>query len=293
MAKKKRKSKKFRIRNAGITSVVSMMLLLFVIGLFISLLFVGHSMGEKLKETINFSIVLSDETTENQVSELTSFIKNKNISNSIEYISKEQALTEHIEMLGDNPAEFLGWNPLFASIEVKLKSDFAHADSISKIESQLKSFSTIQKIVYQKDVINIVNENVKRLSIFFLGLTVLLVVISFVLINNTVRLRIYSDRFLINTMRLVGAKSWFVRKPYVQKGLLNGLLAAVFAILLLIGLGYYLRYDYGLDFSIFTIEIMLMIGGFIVLIGMFLSAISSYFAVGRYVRMRGDDMYLI
>jgi cell division transport system permease protein len=153
-----------------------------------------------------------------------------------DYVSKEDALKDHIASLGEDPQDFLGYNPLKASLEVKLKANYANTDSVAVIESKLGAFEYIDRIAYQKDMVSLVNENVRKVSLVLLGLAVVLLIVSIALINNTVRLSVYSNRFLINTMKLVGATHSFIRKPYIVKGMLNGLIAALIALVLLTGL---------------------------------------------------------
>ncbi|NLO71892.1 MAG: cell division protein FtsX [Porphyromonadaceae bacterium] len=293
MSKKKYKKKRFYFRNAGVTATASMALVLLLVGLLASVLFLTRDMGREIKEKMTLSIVLKDEVTPKQTERIKTFTEKSAFAKSVEYISKEQALQDHIDALGEDPAEFLGWNPLFASLEVNLNAEYAHNDSIVKIEKQLSRFEYIDKISYQKDMIAMVNENVRKISFILLGLAAVLMLISFVLINNTVRLRIYSNRFIINTMKLVGAKSWFIRKPYVGQSIINGVVAAVVAMLLLSGLVYYMKYKFGLDTKFITLQTALIITGIVLVSGILLTAISSYFAVGRYIKMRTDEMYYV
>ncbi|MGC3976857.1 MAG: FtsX-like permease family protein [Paludibacteraceae bacterium] len=195
--------------------------------------------------------------------------------------------------MGDNPADFLGFNPLLASIEVKLYSQYANNDSIKKIEEKLKRFPAIQQVFYQKDVITMVNDNIQKVTIILLGLAAILLLISFVLINNTVRLSIYSNRFLINTMKLVGADRWFIRRPYIGRSVLNGIFAGVIALALLTGLVYYLQYNYGLQWGMISWQTAVITVGVVLVSGILLTAVSSFFAVNRYLRMRTDDMYFV
>jgi cell division transport system permease protein len=140
-------------------------------------------------------------------------------------------------------------------------------------------------------MITLVNENVRKISIILFGLAAILMLISFALINNTVRLRVYSNRFIINTMKLVGAKSWFIRKPYIRQSVVNGIIAALIALILLSGVFYYMKYKLALDTNFISTQTAIIVSGIVVVAGILLTAISSYFAVGKYIRMRTDDMY--
>lgn len=178
--------------------------------------------------------------------------------------------------------------------EVKLNAAYANNDSVPVIESKLKRFGKrIDEVSYQKDVIAEVNENIRKISIILIGIVSVLLLISFALINNTVRLRIYSNRFLINTMKLVGAKSWFIRKPYIKQSVINGIIAAAIALGLMAALVYYFKFNFGVDMQIIKPVTALTVAGIVIVTGIVLTAISSYFAVGRYLRMRTDDMYYV
>ena len=294
MSKKKIRRKKYHIRNAGVTATFSMSLVLFLIGLLALSLFLTRDMTNYVKENLNLSIVLNEEITEQQTKAIENYLTKSDFAKSVEYISKEQALKEHIEYLGEDPQAFLGYNPLFAMFEVKLNAAYANNDSVPVIESKLKRFGKrIDEVSYQKDVIAEVNENIRKISIILIGIVSVLLLISFALINNTVRLRIYSNRFLINTMKLVGAKSWFIRKPYIKQSVINGIIAAAIALGLMAALVYYFKFNFGVDMQIFKPVTALTVAGIVIVTGIVLTAISSYFAVGRYLRMRTDDMYYV
>ena len=294
MSKKKIRRKKYHIRNAGVTATFSMSLVLFLIGLLALSLFLTRDMTNYVKENLNLSIVLNEEITEQQTKAIENYLTKSDFAKSVEYISKEQALKEHIEYLGEDPQAFLVYNPLFAMFEVKLNAAYANNDSVPVIESKLKRFGKrIDEVSYQKDVIAEVNENIRKISIILIGIVSVLLLISFALINNTVRLRIYSNRFLINTMKLVGAKSWFIRKPYIKQSVINGIIAAAIALGLMAALVYYFKFNFGVDMQIIKPVTALTVAGIVIVTGIVLTAISSYFAVGRYLRMRTDDMYYV
>ncbi|MHB9056117.1 MAG: cell division protein FtsX [Paludibacteraceae bacterium] len=294
MAKKKNRRKKYHIRNAGVTATFSMSLVLFLVGLLALSLFLARDMSNYVKENLNLSVVLNDETPEPRIKEIEKYLTESGFAKSVEYISKEQALKEHIEYLGEDPKAFLGYNPLFAMFEVKLNANYANNDSVPVIQSKLKRFGdSVDEVSYQKDVITEVNENIRKISMVLIAIATVLLLISFALINNTVRLRIYSNRFLINTMRLVGAKSWFIRKPYMKQIVINGIIAALIALVLLAALIYYFKLNFGLDMHLIRQDTALIVAGIVIVAGIILTAVSSYFAVGRYLRMRADDMYYV
>ncbi len=291
---KKTKIKKKNFRNAGTTSTISMAMVLTLIGILALTMFLAHDMTKYIRENINLTIVLNEDINESQSQSIQQFLDKSNFTKSANFISKEDALQEHIDYLGENPEEFLGFNPLFPLFEVKLHAQYANVDSVAMIEKQLGIFSAqIEEVNYQKDFMNEVNENIVRVTWVLVGLTLVLLFISFVMINNTIRLRIHSDRFIVNTMKLVGAKSWFIRKPYVLKSIWNGIVAAILAMLIIAGILYYIYIKFDMNIRFISLDASLIVATIILLSGIILSAISSYFAVGRYVRMRTDDMYFV
>ncbi len=292
MAKHKYKKKSI-FKDLHLTSTFSMSLVLFLVGLVTLLLFLARDISIYVRENINLSVILEDKISDSYVKRIEKYISAAPFAKSHEYISKEQALKDHVASLGEDPQDFLGYNPLMASIEVKLNADYAHPDSVVMIEKKLSAFDHVNRIVYQKDLVSLVNENVKKISLVLLGLAAVLLIISLALINNTVRLAVYSNRFLINTMKLVGAKHWFIRRPYVLRGALNGLLAAFLSLIYLAAMLYYVQYEFGLTSLLISVESALIVVLLVVLTGIFLTALSSFFAVGRYLRMKTNDMYFV
>ena len=276
-----------------LTSTISMSMVLFLVGLVFLLLFVAHDMSTYVRENINLSIILDDGSGRQDAQRIEDYLKSSAYAKTVEYISKDDALKDHIANLGDNPKEFLGYNPLKASIEVKLHSQYANNESVALIQSKLKAFEHINKVVYQKDMVSLVNDNVRKVSLILLGLAFVLLFVSVALINITIRLSLYSDRFLINTMKLVGATSWFIRRPYIKSSMLNGFAASLISILLLSGVVYFVHYEFGMPGSIIQPLTACIVSGIVIGLGVTLTAISSFFSIGRYLRMNINDMYLI
>jgi cell division transport system permease protein len=257
------------------------------------LLLVTKDMGDYVRENVNLSIVLDDNVGHQYERRIEKYLNASPYCKSLEYVSKEDALKEHVATMGDDPQAFLGFNPLSASIEVKLNSDYANNDSVSVIEKKLKKFDHIKQIVYQKDMVNIINDNVSKMTIIMLGLALILFFVSVALINNTIRLSLYSNRFSINTMKLVGATHWFIRKPYIVSGTMNGLIASFISFFYLAGTIYFVQYEFGLSGLILKLTTILQVGGVVIVCGVVLTALSSFYAVNKYLRMNSNDMYLI
>lgn len=290
---KENKSYKYKIRHIHFTSIISMALVLFLVGLLSLILFMARDISIHVKENINLSVILEDKISEQDLSQIKAHLDSSLYAKSIEYISKEDALKDHINTLGEDPKEFLGYNPLLASLEVKLKAEYANNDSVQKIESELVKFEFIDRVAYQKDMVSLINENVKKISLVLLGLAVVLLLISLVLINNTVRVAVYSNRFLINTMKLVGATPWFIRKPYIFHGIINGVIAAIFSLIMLTGMVYYIQFEFGIKELMISPLTVILVSLIIITLGITLTAVSSYFAVGRFLKMRTEDLYSI
>ena len=276
-----------------LTSTISMSLVLFLVGLVFLLLFVARDMSTYVKENINLSIILVDGISSSDVKRIEDYLKASPYAKTVEYISKADALKDHISSLGENPQDFLGYNPLKASLEVKLHALYANNDSVSVVEQKLKTFDHINRVVYQKDMVSLVNDNVKKVSLILLGLALVLLIVSIALINNTIRLSLYSNRFLINTMKLVGATPWFIRKPYMVSSMINGLIASFISIFLLAGIVYFVQYQFGVSELFANYLNFIFVGLIVIISGVILAGSSSYFAVGRYLKMRTNDMFSI
>lgn len=279
--------------NMHLTSTISISLVLFLIGLTCLLLLGANDMSRHIKENIKLSVVLDNGIEDSYMKRIERYFTMSPYAKSVEYISKEKALDELISSLGEDPRDVLGHNPLMASIEVKLNAEYANNDSVAMIEGKLKTFDHINRVVYQKDMIGFVNENVRKVSIALLAVALILLIISIALINNTVRLSIYSNRFLINTMKLVGATPWFIRKPYIRKSIWNGIIASLLAIGYLAIVVYYARERFGFEGLTIAPLTIAVVCGTVIITGIFITGFSSYMAVGRYIRMNTNDMYFV
>lgn len=279
--------------NSRLTSIISIALVLFLLGLIFLMGLLGKRLSIYVKENISFSIVLKDNQKEGEIKKMQKTLDALPYIKSTEYISKEQAARELEEELGENPETFLGFNPLQASIEVKLHSEYANSDSLRSIEKKIKNYTSVSDLLYRKDMMQMVNENVTRVSIVLLALAVVLMGISFVLISNTIRLLIYSKRFLIHTMKLVGATSGFIRRPFVRYNLVSGLFAGVLAVLLLTGALYYLQHELDGFIQLLDMQSVLIVYAAVLAMGILLSVVATVFAVNKYLRMGVDKLYYI
>ena len=276
-----------------VTSSISTTLVLLLLGLVVFFVLGAHNLSVYVKENINFSILISDDMKESDILKLQKKLDKEPFVKATEYISKKQALREQTEAMGTDPQEFLGYNPFTASIEVKLHSDYANSDSIAKIEKKIKKNTNIQEVLYQKDLIDAVNDNIRNISLMLLGLAVILTFISFSLINNTIRLTIYSKRFLIHTMKLVGASWGFIRRPFLRRNFWIGVLSAVIADAVLWGAAYWLvSYEPEL-IRVITPDVMLLVSVSVLIFGVLITWLCALLSINKYLKMKAGTLYYI
>lgn len=276
-----------------ITSSISTTLVLLLLGLVVFFVLAAHNLSIYVRENINFSVLISDDMKEADILKLQKRLDKEPFVKQTEYISKKQALKEQTEAMGTDPEEFLGYNPFTASIEIKLHSDYANSDSIAKIEKLIKKNTNIQEVLYQRELIDLVNENIRNIGLVLLTLAVVLTLISFALINNTIRLAIYSKRFLIHTMKLVGASWGFIRRPFLRRNIWSGVLAGIMADAILMGAAYWLvSYEPEL-IRVITPEVMLLVSGSVLVFGIIITFLCAYLSINKYLRMKASTLYYI
>lgn len=290
---KKRKTQKDRRGLQIITTCISTAMVLVLVGMVVFSVLTAHNLSQYVKENFVITLTLEDGLTKQETSQLTKTLEKKVYISHLDYISKQQALKEQIKAMGSDPTEFIGANPFMASIELYLSSDYANTDSLVWIQKELKKHPKVSEITYQKDLMESVNSNLKRINMLLLALAVLLTIVSFSLINNTVRLGIYAQRFNIHMMKLVGASWGFIRRPFTNQGLLIGLIAAVVANLILAA-GMYALYVYEPDILIVvTWQVMAITGGSVLLFGLVLTWLCTYVSVSKFLRMSAGELYKI
>lgn len=273
------------------TSCISTALVLILFGLVVFFVQVAHQLSNSVKEDLVVSVLLSDEAGEDAIQAYTREMQQKRYIKKLDYISKEQALKEHIQEMGTDPEEFLGSNPFSPSLEVHLKADYANSDSLSWITRDIKAQSIVLNVVYQKDLIDNLNNNLQKVSLVLLILAALLTFVSFGLINSTVKMSLYANRFLIHTMKLVGARWSFIRRPFLSRSFWIGLTSAILANgVLLTGIHLFLRYDPVLE-NIITLNIVLIMAGAVFLAGILLTLTSSYLSINKFLKMKAGELH--
>ena len=279
--------------NSRLTSIISISLVLFLIGTTTLMILLTSELSVYIRENLTLSIVLKDNVKLADIQKLQKNLDACPYTNTTEYIDKETAAKELAEELGQDPTDFLGYNPLLGSLEMTLKSEYANNDSIAVIEQSLQRLPEIKEVIYQKDWIETINNNVRRISVVLLGFSVLLLLISYALISNTVRLSVYAKRFLIHTMKLVGATGSFIRHPFLVQGAITGLISAILAMGLLSSILFAVRNEISQLISTESMD-ALLISFFVMLAsGIIITTVSTYLSVTRYLRLRVDDMYYI
>jgi cell division transport system permease protein len=280
--------------SSKIIATISISLVLFLLGLIVLLLLAANNFSIFVKENLTIDVVLSDDMKVDQIKKLQNALSTAAYVKSVHYVSKEEAAELLTKDLGQDPEELLGFNPLPSLLEVKLKSEYATVDSIRKIEKEIQRMSTnIREIQYRKELMQTVNENMRYIGLLLLGLVVLLLLISYVLISNTIRLMIYSKRFLIHTMKLVGATNRFIIAPFVRSTVFSGIIAACISALLILWLIYYISGDTVNFIELMGWNTLAIVFLSVLVFGVVISMIATWLAVKKYLRMREDDLYYI
>ena len=280
-----------RLRASYITSIISIMLVLFMIGLLGMIIIHGKKLSDYVRENISISLMLKDNLADEQVQNYIKRLQNTSYVKQAEFISREQAAKQLSNELGEDFVEFLGYNPLPASIDIQLKAGYANNDSISRIERQILSSNLVKEVVYQKSLIDQVNSNISKISMVIISFSLILLIISVILINNTIKLSIYARRFLIRSMQLVGATENFIRMPFIKRSALHGIIAAVLADLLLIATLYVARQRIPEIVALEDISVFAVFFVAVLVVGVILSAVSTWISVNKFLKMKIDSLY--
>jgi cell division transport system permease protein len=287
----KRKRLKKRVSRLWITSAISISMVLFMLGTLALILINAGRLSDYVRESIGFTLELHDDVKEVDIMRLQKSLNLEKYVKSTKYIGKEEAADNLTRELGEDFTGFLGYNPLFSSIDVKLVARYTNNDSLLNIEKEFMGFPEVKEVYYQKDLVSFINRNVNKISIILLIVSALMTFIFFTLINNTIRISIFSDRFTINTMQLVGATRTFIRKPFLRRGILLGIYGAIIAnIILLTAIITYSKELRG----ILTLNDLTAAGAvflLVFLLGLLISYISTYFAVNKFLRMKFDELF--
>ncbi len=292
MKRKKRPARlKRRLIKSYLTSTISITLVLFLVGMMSLLILNAGRLSDYVREHVGFTLVLNDDVREAEILRLQKILSATEYVKDTKFINKEEAAEQLTKELGEDFVGFLGFNPLFASIDIKLHAAYMQQDSLAILENSFLAYPQVKEVYYQRDLVRIINENVKRISLFLMIFSILLLFIFSTLINNTIRISIYSQRFIIHTMKLVGATRSFIRRPFILKNIGFGILGALLANLSILGLIFSYRQDFEGIFDpqqVGTIGLVFMI---VLVFGILISWLSTYFSVNKYLRIRYDELF--
>ena len=291
--RKKRQTTRRRHGLQVVTLCISTTMVLILLGVVAFSVLTARNLSNYVRENLTVTVMLADTVSTNDAHRLCRDLYHRPYARNIDYISKEQALKEQTKAMGSDPSEFLGMNPFVSTLEMQLKSDYANRDSLSWIARELAHNPKVTDVVYQEDLMDRVNRNLQKISLVLLVLAALLTFISYSLISNTVRLRVYSQRFLIHTMKLVGASWGFIRRPFMLDGLVVGVVAALLACAVLGGAVWALyQYEPNLT-TIITWQVLALTGLVVLSFGLIITLLCSYISVNHFLRMRAGELYKI
>lgn len=291
MKNKESEFSKARLRGSYLTLVVSVSLVLFLLGILGLVLINAKELSDYFRESLSFSVMLDDEAKEADIRMLQKDLDAKPYVKSTEYVSKDEAAVKMREDLGEDFISFLGDNPLPPSIDVYLYAGYTSPDSVTKIEKYVLAYPFVKEVYYQESLLFLINKNVQKISLFLLVIGSFLFLIAVTIINNTIRLAIYSKRFLIRTMQLVGATRSFIRKPFLFRSIYHGLIASLIAMTLLMGLLYLIEKEFFMMFSYESTKLLLLLGIVIIIIGILINIVSTFFSVNRFLSISEDKLY--
>jgi len=291
MGKSETKSIRRGIRNSYLSSIVSVTLVLFLLGTMGLIILNAKQLSDNVKENVGFNIFLKDSLTEAQVHLFNKALKSKPYVYDTKLTTKSEAAKQFSEELGEDFVSFLGTNPLPASITVQLKAQYMVDANLKKVRAEIERMPQVQEIVFQDNLVEAINSNVQKVSIIIIVFTGLLLFVSIVLINNTIRLAVYARRQIINTMKLVGATPGFIRKPFLLRGIAHGLYAGLFSVAMLIGLFFVAKEEIGDVVYLNNMQWLIMLFAAIIAMGVVINFICTFFAVDKFLRLKSEEMY--
>ena len=291
MANRDNRMMRRRLMNAYLSSVISISLVLLLVGVASMLLVNAKGVSDYFKENMQISVMMKQNVTDEAAMEYKEVLDGERYIKSTSFISKEQGQKELAEQLGEDFLDVFETSPIPVSIDVTLEADYVSSDSLEVVRAEIAESPLVEEVVYQRSLVDALNANPSRISLILSIFIALLLFISFVLINNTVRLSVYARRFTIHTMKLVGATRSFIRAPFLVQSVFQGLFASFLAIIVLLGLMFLMRSEFAQLFEIFRMELLLLVMGIVVAAGLAICLISTYFVVNKLISLRKDELY--
>ncbi len=285
------KFQKRRLISSYFSVVLSVFLVLFLLGMLGLFIINSKKLADDFRENIAMTVFFKKEANDTIIKSFDAELKKAPFAKTFEYVSKDAAAKQHTDIIGEDFVTFLGENPLQNSFDIHLKADYVYKDSIAKVESQLRKNPMISDIVYDKQLVNLVNDNIKKVSMWILIISGFFTIIAVLLINSSLRLSIHSNRFIIKTMQMVGATKAFIRKPFVLRSVRLGMIGAGLAIVALIGVLIYLESNFP-DLGLLDDQLLIALVLISVFaLGVLITWVSTYFATQRFLNLRTDDLY--
>ncbi len=280
-----------RLMNAYLSSVISISLVLLLVGIASMLLVNAKAVSDYFKENMQVSVLMKPNVSDEKALEFKESLENERFIKNTTFVSKEQGKRELAAQLGDDFLDVFETSPIPVSIDITLEADYVSSDSLEVVRREVSKSSLVDEVVYQRSLVDALNANLNKISLVLGIFIALLLFISFVLINNTVRLNVFARRFTIHTMKLVGATRSFIRAPFLVQSAFQGIFAAFIAIIVLVGLMFLMRNEFEQLFEIFRMDMLLVVMGIIILSGLAICLISTYFVVNKLISLRKDELY--
>ncbi|MBQ8838776.1 MAG: permease-like cell division protein FtsX [Bacteroidales bacterium] len=280
-----------RLVNAYLSSVISISLVLLLVGLAAMLLVNAKGVSNYFKENMQVSVVMKQTVSEEDALKYQEKLERKHFVRSTQFVSKEQGRREMAELLGEDFLDVFETSPIPVSINLTLMADYVSADSLEVVRIDISESPLVDEVVYQSSLVDALNANLNRISLVIGVFIVLLLFISFVLINNTVRLSVFARRFTIHTMKLVGATRSFIRTPFLVQSAFQGVFAALIAIMVLVGILYFMRSEFEQLFEIFRLDLLLVVIGIVIAAGLVICLVSTWLVVNKLISLKKDELY--
>ncbi len=282
---------KRRLAGAWISSVISITLVLFLVGVASLLLVNAKSVSDYFKENVQISVLMKQDVSEEDAMDFASSLDSRPYIKGTRFISKAEGTKEMADMLGEDFLNVFETAPIPVSVDVNLKAEYVSPDSLEVVRKEISGSPLVEEVVYQQSLVDKLNTNLAKISLVLAVFVALLLFISFVLINNTVRLNVFSKRFTIHTMKLVGATKSFIRGPFLGQSVFQGLFSALLAILMLLGALFIVRKEVSQLFEVFSLDLLLVVLGIVVVSGVVICLVSTYLVVGKLVSLPKDELY--
>ncbi|MFO7722687.1 MAG: permease-like cell division protein FtsX [Bacteroidales bacterium] len=291
MTKQEEKFARRRLRNSYISTSISITLVLYMLGLTGAIILFAREISIRVRENYSFTIYMHEETPQTDILRFQKYLDTRDAVKSTRFISSEEASQDYARDIGEDFIEIIGKSPIPDQIELRVKSEYANLDSLKGLEADIAGRSIVADFHYNRGLIDKVNENMKKFGVMLSGFGILLFIIAFALINNTIRLAVFANRFIIRSMQMVGATQGFIRKPFLIRGVFQGLISGVLSILLLSGTFMLVNKEVDNLITLAHLDLLLVLFAFVLLLGVMIAWVSTWFAVWRYLRLKTDLLY--